>query len=95
MATIKVQNSLGNPVENAQVRLYAEPTVNSTNEIIADYTKLTNHAGEAYFNLTNLYEPGQNGVGVFKIKVLYQNLVGENLIEIEQENNNVCVVTLQ
>jgi hypothetical protein len=95
MVTVKVATTGGIPVSAAQVRLYAEPTSNSSAEIVSDYTKVTNGAGEAYFNLTNLYEPGQNGVGVLRLKGQYQNLTGEDIIVVEQEKNNSIVLTLQ
>ncbi len=95
MVTVSVQDAAGNSISGAQVRLYAEPTVNSSNEMIADFTKTTNSTGEAYFNLTNLYEPGQSGVGIFKLKGQFQNFVGEGIIEVEQEKNNTVLLTLE
>jgi hypothetical protein len=95
MVTVRAQDAAGNSIAGAQVRLYAEPTVNSSNEMIADFTKTTNSSGEAYFNLTNLYEPGQTGVGVFKIRGQFQNKVGEQTVEVVQEKNNMVLLTLE
>lgn len=95
IVTVNVQDAAGNSIAGAQVRLYAEPTVNSTNEMIADYTKTTNSYGEAYFNLSNLYEPGQSGVGIFKLKGQFQNLVGEGIVEVKQEENNTVLLTVE
>ena len=79
MVTVKAQSITGELIEGAQVRLFAEPSENATSEteILADYTKVTNSSGIAYFNLMNIYEPGQSGFGVFKVRGQFQNLMCE------------------
>ena len=97
MVTVKAQSITGEPIEGAQVRLFAEPSENATGEteIIADYTKVTNSSGIVYFNLMNIYEPGHSGVGVFKVRGQFQNLMGEEIIEVIQEKNNYLSLVLQ
>lgn len=94
MATIIVKNANGEFVENAQVRIFAEPTSQNSFESIVDITKLSNSRGEAYFNLSNIYEPGQNGVGVFAVTCEKLNLSGSGIVEIVQEQNNIIEIII-
>lgn len=96
MATIIIKDNSGNLIEDAQVRLYAEPTVNNIeNSLSIDLIKLTNSKGEAYFNLSNIYDPGQNGVGVFAVNCEKLNLSGDTIIEIYQETNNIVELKIE
>ncbi len=94
MATIIVKDSAGNLIEDAQVRIYAEPTASGAIESDLELIKNTNNRGEAYFNLSSLYEPGQNGVGIFAVQCQKLNLIGNGVIEIEQEENNIAEVII-
>lgn len=94
MTTIIVRDSSGNLVEGAQVNLIAEPTVGGMNEVNLDLEKISNNKGEAYFNLTNIYEPGQNGVGIFAVYCQKFSSVGEGTIEVQQEMNNLCEIII-
>ena len=94
LVTVITKDSQGNFVENVQVRLYAEPTGTSDNQLEVDLTKNTNSKGEAYFNLSSVYEPGQNGVGIFAITCQKLNLIGNGTVEVLQEENNVVEIIL-
>ena len=95
IVTVLVKNTSGNLIENAQVRLYAEPTGTAESEIFIDMTKNSNSKGEAYFNLSNVYEPGQNGVAILAVSCQKLNLTGQGVIEVRQEENNLIDIIIQ
>ncbi|MBM3456332.1 MAG: hypothetical protein FJX80_14545 [Bacteroidetes bacterium] len=88
MVTVTVKDENNTALENASVRLFAEPTSPSENMLIEDYTAYTNNEGKAYFNLTNLYQPGQTGVVVLSLEGSLNSLSGTDIITVEQEKNN-------
>jgi len=47
-----------------------------------------------FFNLTNIYQPGQTGVGVLSVEGKLNSLFGTNIVNIEQEKNNIVQLVL-
>ena len=94
IVTVLVKDENGQPLHNAEVRLFAEPTSTSESTVISDYINFSNERGEVFFNLTNIYQPGQTGVGVLSVEGKLNSLFGTNIVNIEQEKNNIAQLVL-
>ncbi|NBU46252.1 MAG: hypothetical protein EBS34_02200 [Flavobacteriales bacterium] len=94
IVTVLVKDENGQSLQNAEVRLFAEPTSTSENNLINDYKNFSNAKGEVFFNLTNIYQPGQTGVGVLALEGKLNSLFGTNIVSIEQEKNNIVQLIL-
>lgn len=90
-----VQFSNGEVVKNAHVKLIAEPTSSTNQMSIIDDSTTSNAGGLAFFNLDKYYKPGQTGVAVLKVHAFYYGLVGDEIIQIEQEKRNRVVIIVQ
>ena len=97
VAVVYVQNSLGAPVQGAEVRLYAVGSVNQTfiGELRFDTTQVTNAAGSVSFNFSEYYKQGQAGFAVLDIQATKGSLEGIGIIKIEEEMTNEQTVIME
>ncbi len=85
-AKIYVRNSAGELVSGATVRLYGQgspPPPGAT--VTLDKKATTNSAGEAIFDLNEVFQQGQAGVAVLNIDVTNGSDSGTGVIKVEQE----------
>lgn len=97
VAVVYVQNSLGAPVQGAEVRLFAVGSVNQTfiGELRFDTTQVTNAAGSVSFNFSEYYKQGQAGFAVLDIEATKGSLNGIGIIKIEEEMTNEQTVIME
>ena len=97
VAVVYVQNSLGAPVQGAEVRLYAVGSVNQTfiGELRFDTTQVTNAAGSVSFNFSEYYKQSQAGFAVLDIEATKGSLTGIGIIKIEEEMTNEQTVIME
>lgn len=97
IANVTVLNELGNPVQGAEVRLYAFGSVDTDfiGEPRFDTTGVTNAAGMVTFNFSEFYVAGQAGFAVLDIDATKGNLNGTGLIKIEEMQTNEATVYLE
>lgn len=97
IANVTVLNELGNPVQGAEVRLYAFGSVDTDfiGEPRFDTTGVTNAAGMVTFNFSEFYVAGQAGFAVLDIDAKKGNLNGTGLIKIEEMQTNEATVYLE
>ena len=97
VAVVYVQNSLGAPVQGAEVRLYAVGSVDQTfiGELRFDTTQVTNAAGSVSFNFSEYYKQGQAGFAVLDIEATKGSLTGIGIIKIEEELLNEQTVIME
>jgi hypothetical protein len=90
IAIITVKDKDGNLIQNAEVRLWAIGSPNSSNigDPRFDMTVLTNASGIASFDFTSYYKAGQSGFAVLDVEVKKNELFGKGLIRIEEEKTN-------
>jgi hypothetical protein len=87
IAKITVIDSSNNRISGATVELTGESTPGSTGHgaLIEPKVATTNEHGEVTFNYNDIYQLGQCGVAVFKIKASLGGAVGNGIIKVEQE----------
>lgn len=88
IAKVYVRDVNNNPVVAAEVILYGENTnvpPASQNPVALTETTTTNASGEAIFNFNDVYQLGQAGVAVLKIKAIKDGVTSEGIIKVEQE----------
>lgn len=97
IATITVLNPDGEPVPGASVRLYSNPSPNSTNNnnLRFDTTELTNGTGKVTFNFTEYYKKGQAGFAVLDIEAFKGSLYGTGIIKIEEQTTTEEAVDIE
>jgi hypothetical protein len=97
VAVVYVQNSLGAPVQGANVRLFAVGSVDQTfiGELRFDTTQVTNAAGSVSFNFSEYYKQGQAGFAVLDIEATKGSLTGIGIIKIEEELLNEQTVIME
>ena len=96
VAVIYVQNSLGAPVQGAEVRLFAVGSVNQTviGELRFDTTQVTNAAGSVSFNFSSYSPQGQAGFAVLDLPAPTGSLDGIGIITLAEELTNEPTVLL-
>ncbi len=86
IAKIYVLDQNNSRVAGATVELIGEETGEPGHGAIRDpKTATTNEQGEATFNYNDIYQLGQCGVAIFKIKASLGGAVGNGIIKVEQE----------
>ncbi len=97
VAVVYVQNSLGAPVQGAEVRLFAVGSVDQDfiGELRFDTTQVTNAAGSVSFNFSDYYKQGQAGFAVLDIEATKGSLTGIGIIKIEEEMTNEQTVIME
>ncbi|MNK00336.1 hypothetical protein D3C87_181200 [compost metagenome] len=92
IAKVYVLNQNNERVAGATVELIGEATQTngSTNLGTVREPKVatTNEQGEATFNYNDIYQLGQSGVAIFKIKASLGGAVGNGIIKVEQEETS-------
>jgi hypothetical protein len=82
-------------VPDARVILYGTSTTNQPSNVTLFDTTVTNSAGEAIFNLNEVYQLGQSGVAVLNIDVDKDGKFGQGIIKVEQETTSEETVYIQ
>lgn len=86
IAKIYVLDQNNSRVAGATVELVGEETGGPGHGSLRDpKVAMTNEQGEATFNYNDIYQLGQCGVAVFKIKASLGGAVGNGIIKVEQE----------
>jgi hypothetical protein len=90
IAKIYVLDQTNNRVAGATVELIGEETPGYTGHGSVRDPKVatTNEQGEAIFNYNDIYQLGQCGVAIFKIKASLGGAVGNGIIKVEQEETS-------
>jgi len=90
IAKIYVLDHNNQRVAGATVELIGEETPGSTGHgaVRTPKTATTNEQGEATFNYNDIYQLGQCGVAIFKIKASLGGAVGNGIIKVEQEETS-------
>lgn len=90
IAKIYVLDQNNSRVAGATVELIGEETAGSEGHGSLRDPKVstTNEQGEATFNYNDIYQLGQCGVAVFKIKASLGGAVGNGIIKVEQEETS-------
>ena len=94
IAEITVRDSQNALVPNATVVLFGTPSEPGNSNVRRD-TLATNASGVAIFDYNEVYQLGQAGVAVLDIVAYKDNLYGEGIIQIEEENENRTTVFVQ
>lgn len=95
VAKINVVDTAGEPIENAKVRLYGDPTVLPPGTVVLDDTLRTDAKGFVIFDYTAQYNSGQAGFSVLNIEAMAETLMGTGIIRIEGEKTNEETVIVQ
>jgi hypothetical protein len=96
IAKIYIRNADNALVSGAKVILYGESSEpgQQGNVNVGDTTK-SNSAGEAIFNLNDLYQKGQAGVAVLNISATLGTTTGNGIIKIVEEVTSEETVFIQ
>jgi hypothetical protein len=92
-AKIYVKDSYEQPIRDAKVVLYGEPSIEGKINIVFD-TLMTSEDGSAVFDFDKLYNSGQHGVAILNIKAFKEEQTAEGIIEVEQEKTTIKSVYL-
>jgi len=95
IAKVYVLDAENVPVSGAQVALYGESSEGKQGNVNVADTATSNAAGEAIFNLNDLFKSGQAGVAVLNISASKGALTGEGIIKIEEETTSEETVFIQ
>jgi len=95
IAKIYVRDADMLAVADARVILYGQSTTNQPSSVTLFDTTTTNSAGEAIFNLNDVYQLGQAGVAVLNIDVDKGTKSGQGIIKVEQETTSEETVYIQ
>ena len=96
IAKIYVLDQNNSRVAGATVELIGEETGEPGHGSIRDpKVATTNEQGEATFNYNDIYQLGQCGVAVFKIKASLGGAVGNGIIKVEQEETTEETVFIE
>ncbi len=92
---ITVVDVLNDPVSEAEVRLFANPSVPLGDPTRLDMTMTTDMMGLARFDYTEFYEQGQSGFAVLDIMATKDTLLGEDIIRILEEEVNEMTIVIE
>jgi hypothetical protein len=96
IAKIYIRNSGNALVSGAKVILYGESSEpGQQGKVNVGDTTISNAAGEAIFNLNDLYQKGQAGVAVLNISAKKGLETGSGIIKIVEEVTNEETVFIQ
>lgn len=95
IAKIYVRDADMLAVADARVILYGQSTTNQPSSVTLFDTTTTNSAGEAIFDLNDVYQLGQAGVAVLNIDVEKGTKTGQGIIKVEQETTSEETVYIQ
>jgi hypothetical protein len=95
IAKIIVLDADNKTVSGAQVAIFGESTTGNQSKVNVGDTTTSNAAGEAIFNLNNLWKRGQAGVAVLNIEASKGSLTGSGVIKVEEETTSTETVFIQ
>ena len=93
---VQVRMSSGEVVMGASVTVKGVSPENSDgNTLLIDYEQATNNNGIVFFNLVDIYKPGQSGVAIVEVKAQKSGLVAEEIVDLVEEIENRVDLVLQ
>jgi hypothetical protein len=95
IALITVRDTANMLVPGARVILFGTSTTDPIQTVVRKDTATTNSDGVATFNFNDVYQLGQAGVAVLDIEAEKDDLTGEGIIKIEQEEVSDAEVFIQ
>jgi hypothetical protein len=94
--SVSVKTGSGAAVSGAIVQVKGVPPENvDGNLIIVDYEEATNSNGIAFFNLDDIYKPGQSGVAIVEVKAQKAGIAAEAIVDLVEEIDNRVDLVLQ
>jgi hypothetical protein len=95
MLSVYIRDKSGSQIEGAKVKVFGEPTNSNLNKALSiDLEKISDKTGSVVFNLNEFYDLGQTGMAIVKVRAIYYNKSGENVIHLIEEKNNMCFVEI-
>lgn len=91
VAVVRVIDQNNQSIEGAQVIIYGSGTQGT---VVVNDTLFTDAMGEAHFELSHLYQPGQAGVAVLDILATKGGVSAQGIIKVEQETTSRETVRL-
>lgn len=85
----------GTPISQALIQVFVESTTNNGNNTNLYFEGISDVNGVVLFNFNSFYQPGQNGVAIVKVKASKNQLFGEKIVEVIQENKTTENITIQ
>lgn len=96
IAKIYIRNAANALIPGARVVLYGESSEpGQQGKVNVGDTTVSNSAGEAIFNLNDLYQKGQAGVAVLNISANLGTFTGSGIIKIVEETTSEETVFIQ
>lgn len=93
---VNVRMSSGIAVTGAIVTVKGVSPENSDgNPLLIDYKQATNSYGIAFFNLADIYKPGQSGVAIVEVKAQKSGLISEEIVDLVEEIENRVDLVLE
>ncbi len=94
--SVSVKTGSGAPVSGASIKVNGVPPENSDgNSLLVDYEEATNSNGIAFFNLEDIYKPGQSGVAIVEVKAQNSGIVAVAIVDLVEEIDNRVDLVLQ
>lgn len=94
IAIVFIEDQNGMPITGAYVKLKGTPSIPGGDPTRLDQEMITDVAGQARFDYTDIYHQGQAGFAVMDIITYKDSLVGEGIIKIIEEEEVQETVTL-
>ncbi|MDD2984151.1 MAG: hypothetical protein PHQ74_12265 [Crocinitomicaceae bacterium] len=95
IAKVYVRDGAGLAVPGCQVVVFGKSTENKPANVNLFDTAQTNLAGEAIFNMNDVYKKGMAGVAILNIEAKKNGLKGEGIIKVEEEVTSKATVFIQ
>lgn len=95
IAKIYIKNSSNALVSGARVVLYGQSSEGQQGKVTVGDTTKSNSAGEAIFNLNDVYQKGQAGVAVLNISASLGTETGSGIIKVVEEVTSEETVFIQ
>ena len=93
---VQVRMNSGEAVMGASATVKGVSPENSDgNTLLIDYEQATNNNGIVFFNLVDIYKPGQSGVAIVEVKAQKSGLVAEEIVDLVEEIENRVDLVLQ
>jgi hypothetical protein len=95
LVIVTIIDSLGSLVDSATVRLYYDSANSNEPDIRFDSVRITNAAGQARWDLSDLTKPGQAGFAVLDITAFKEDLLGVGIVNVEEQKTTNQTVRIQ
>ncbi len=95
IAQVTVRDNGNALVSNARVILFGQSTTDPIQPVVRRDTAFTNESGVATFNYNDVYQLGQAGVAVLNITAEKDDMFGQGIIKVEQEEVSTATVFIQ